>query len=131
MALYNGFNGDFEIGANAVAELESWQLNGNVQLFTANPKGQAVEQGAAGTQTWKAEVSAFLDASDTNGQVALAVGATVSTLKFYLDGTATDDYYYAVSNAVVESVTYEDPNDYSKFSASLHLQDVPTLTQVA
>jgi len=46
-------------------------------------------------------------------------------------GETSGDYLYSVSSAIVESVTYDDPNDYSKFNATLHLNGVPTLSAVA
>jgi len=132
MALYNGFEGSMTIGSDAaVANLESWSIDGSGSTFTASPKGTSLVTGAVGPATYKATVVAFLDPADTNGQVALTLGATISTLKFYVAGETSGDYLYSVSSAIVESVTYDDPNDYSKFNATLHLNGVPTLSAVA
>lgn len=121
MAKLNGFGGSMKIGANSVAELEEWSTNEDSSLFTGTAKGESSVQGAAGPVTRTLSVTVFTDPSNTTGQGAMTVGATVSSLELYFDGETSGDYYMSCSSAVVQSVGVTDPMDYSKTTYQLHL----------
>ena len=77
MATHKGSSGLVKNGSNTVAEVRTWTLNTN----------------AAGLTSADASVDVFWDETDTNGQVALAPGSSV-TLVLYPEGADSGDTYY-------------------------------------
>lgn len=131
MAKENGTGGRVKIGANAVAEINNWSLNDQVNKVTGRAFGESVETAAAGARTVTGTFKGFYDPTDTNGQVALAVGATVA-LELYTDGEATGDHFLAISEALIESQSIDTQNDqYVTVDISFHANVVPVPSTAA
>jgi len=82
MAQFHGSDGVVEIGANAVAEVKSFEVNENADTYETN--GPTMNDPApaktfkAGATSWDAKVDCFWDDTDTTGQEAMTIGATVT-----------------------------------------------------
>ena len=103
MATQVGTSGVVKIGANAVAEVTGFTIdesNDTVEdtsLTDTAKSYKALRKDATGT------VECHFDNSDTNGQVALAVGSEV-TLDLYPEGDTAGDTYYT-GTAIVTGVS--------------------------
>ena len=103
MATATGLSGVIKIGANSVAEITGFTIdetNDTVEAtnLTSTAKVyKALRKDATGT------VECHYDPSDTNGQVALAVGSEV-TLDLYPEGADSGDTYYT-GTAIVTGVS--------------------------
>lgn len=103
MATATGLSGVVKIGANSVAEITGFTIdetNDTVEAtnLTSTAKVyKALRKDATGT------VECHYDPSDTNGQVALAVGSEV-TLDLYPEGADSGDTYYT-GTAIVTGVS--------------------------
>lgn len=93
MATHHGKNGVVKVGSNAVAEVDSWELTISVSKASDTAMGDDWETHLTGTKAWKGSLSCHWDETDTNGQEALVVGASV-TLNLYPEGTASGATYF-------------------------------------
>ena len=109
MATATGLSGVVKIGANSVAEITGFTIdetNDTVEAtnLTSTAKiYKALRKDATGT------VECHYDPSDTNGQVALAVGSEV-TLDLYPEGADSGDTYYtgtAIVTGVSQAITLD------------------------
>jgi len=99
---YSGEAGVIKIGSNTIAEITD---------FSADQTGETIEDTElidswktfiAGKKSWTASANAHWDETDTNGQEACTVGASV-TLNVYPEGATAGDKYYT-GTALVTSV---------------------------
>jgi len=103
MATHTGSEGTVEIGANAIAEIRSYSLEWSSDTVEDTTMGDVFRTRKTTLQSWSGSVDVFWDETDTNGQVALAPGSTV-TINFYPEGNAsTADYY--TGSAIVTGKT--------------------------
>lgn len=95
MATHTGTEGSVEIGANAIAEVRSYTLTqeGETADTTTLDNTSGWRTHKHTLKSWNGEVTCFWDETDTNGQVALTVGSSV-TLNLYPEGNSTGDNYY-------------------------------------
>ena len=109
MATQVGTSGVVKIGANSVAEVTGFTIdetNDTVEdtsLTDTAKSYKTLRKDATGT------VECHYDPSDTNGQVALAVGSEV-TLDLYPEGDTVGDTYYtgtAIVTGVSQAVTLD------------------------
>jgi hypothetical protein len=109
MATHVGTSGVVKVGANAVAEVTGFTIdetNDTVEdtsLTDTAKSYKALRKDATGT------VECHWDETDTNGQVALAVGSEV-TLNLYPEGVDSGDTYYtgtAIVTGVSQAVTLD------------------------
>lgn len=128
MATSHGKDGIVKIGANTVAETQSWSLTETIETVDNTAQGADVRTHLVGQSSWTASVSAYLDPSDTNGQEALTIGASV-TINLYPAGDQAGDREYS-GTATVTSVS---PNSEmsSVNSVSFELQGNGALTKGA
>ena len=93
MANHTGSAGLVKVGTNTVAEVRSFTINTTAELLedtTINDTAKTYQVGKKGAT---ASVECFWDETDTNGQIALAEGQSV-TLNLYPEGADSGDYYY-------------------------------------
>lgn len=102
MANHKGSEGTVHIGTNAVAEIRSYNLNETMNTIDDTTIGDASKTFQVGTKEWDGSVDVFWDETDTNGQVAMTIGSSV-TIKFYPEGATTGDTYYH-GTALVTSI---------------------------
>ena len=102
MANHKGSEGTVHVGTTAIAELRGWELTHENEPIDDTILSDADRTFQAGVNNWSGSATAFWDETDTNGQEALDIGASV-TLKFYAEGTASTDVYYT-GTALVTSI---------------------------
>jgi hypothetical protein len=88
MANITGNAGKVEIGANTVAEVLSFSLTEGVNVIDDTVIADAADTHQVGTTNWSGSVSCFWDDSDTNGQEAMTIGASV-TIHLVPEGAGT------------------------------------------
>jgi hypothetical protein len=105
MAIKVGNLASLKIGANTVAELDSWQLDYGRALEKTHAFGDTWEESTSTIGSFTATGSGRYDPSDTNGHVALqtaALAGTTVACRFYEDATK----YYSGSAYVQVSITF-------------------------
>lgn len=102
MANHLGNEGQVKVGSNVVAELRSFALTYSAELVEDTVIGDAAKTFQAIQKSWEASLEVFWDETDTQGQMALTPGASV-TLNMYPEGSSSGDTYYTGS-AIVESL---------------------------
>lgn len=90
MATHTGNAGAVQVGANTVAEMLTWTMTEGVNIIDDTATGDAADTHKTGTTNWSGSVNCYWDETDTNGQEALTVGASV-TLHLLPDGVTTGD----------------------------------------
>jgi len=93
MATHKGSEGTVHVGTNAIAEIKSYSLDETADTIEDTSMGDAARTYVASLTTFSGSIDVFWDETDTNGQVALAVGSSV-TLKWYPEGASSGDTYY-------------------------------------
>ena len=96
MAVHKGSEGAIKIGSNTIAEVKSYSLDESADTIATTSMGDAARTHVSSLTTFSGSVDAMWDETDTNGQVALAVGSTV-TLLWYPEGSDSGDTYYSGS----------------------------------
>jgi|TARA_X000001382_G_C3058396_1_gene143484 predicted secreted protein len=94
MATHKGSEGTVHVGSNAVAEIRSYSLDETADTVEDTSMGDAARTYIASLTTFSGSIDVFWDETDTNGQVALSVGSSV-TLKWYPEGSSSGDTYYS------------------------------------
>jgi len=93
MATHKGSEGTVHVGTNAIAEIKSYALEESADTIEDTTMGDAARTYTPSLTTFSGSIDVFWDETDTNGQVALAVGSSV-TLKWYPEGASSGDTYY-------------------------------------
>lgn len=109
MATHTGSQGTVKVGSNAVAEVRNWSLDQSQDTVETTKLGDTVKTFSATQSTSSGTMDCFWDETDTNGQVALTIGAT-ATLNLYPEGATTGDTYYSGS-AIITSVGVSQSHD--------------------
>ena len=109
MATHTGSSGTVKVGANAIAELRSWSLDQSQDTVETTKLGDTVKTYSATQSSSSGTMDCFWDETDTNGQVACTIGATV-TLNLYPEGATSGDTYYTGS-AIITSVGVAQTHD--------------------
>ena len=103
MATHAGSEGTVKVGANAIAEIRSYTVTETADTIEDTSMGDSSRTYLPSLKTFSGSIECFWDETDTNGQVALAVGSSV-TLNFYPEGSSTGDKYYSGA-AIVTGLT--------------------------
>lgn len=95
MATHWGVEGVAKIGANTIAELDEWEFTESVTPVDDTSMGDTHETHIAGSGIKKTEgsMTCHWDETDTNGQEAMTVGASL-TLNLYPEGATSGDKYW-------------------------------------
>ena len=109
MATHTGSQGTVKVGSNAVAELKSWTLDQTQDTVETTKLGDVVKTYSVTQSSSSGSLSCHWDETDTNGQVALTIGAT-ATLNLYPEGATSGDTYYSGS-AIITSVGVSQSHD--------------------
>ena len=109
MATHTGSQGTVKVGSNAVAELKSWSLDQTQDTVETTKLGDTVKTYSTTQSSSNGTMDCFWDETDTNGQVACSIGATV-TLNLYPEGATSGDTYYSGS-ALITSVGVSQTHD--------------------
>jgi hypothetical protein len=125
MATHKGSEGTVKVGANAIAELRSWQIEEQADTIEDTTLNDTARTFNAGLVSWSGSAEAFWDETDTNGQLALTIGASV-TLNVYPEGDSSGDSFYT-GTAIVTGITRQSNNE-SMVEVSFSFQGSGALT---
>ena len=102
MAVHKGSEGTIKVGSNAIAEIVSYSLTENIDLIETTNISDAARAYTTGKTSWGGEIVTNWDETDTNGQGALTIGASV-TLNVYPEGASSSDTYFT-GNALITAL---------------------------
>lgn len=119
MATHHGKEGVVKLGSNAVAEVTEFEFSADVDTADDTAKGDSSRTHLVGYKSWEGSLSCHWDETDTNGQVVLVEGASV-TLNLYPEGADSGDTYYG-GTATVRNLRIASPLD-GVVSASFNFQ---------
>jgi hypothetical protein len=125
MATHKGSEGTVKVGANAIAELRSWQIEEQADTIEKSNLASTARVFDPGLVSWTGSAEAFWDETDTNGQLALTIGASV-TLNFYPEGDSSGDSFYT-GTAIVTGISRQ-ANNESMVETSFSFQGSGALT---
>jgi hypothetical protein len=92
MGTHHGKDGVVKVGANAVAEVQEFSVEESVETADDTAMGDASEQHLVGITSWNGSMRCHWSETDTNGQQALTIGASV-TLNLYPEGAGAGATY--------------------------------------
>lgn len=101
MATHHGKNGVVKVGSNAVAEVQQFSVTEQVGTVDDTAMGDTDETHLVGIKSWNGSLQCSWDETDTNGQEALTVGASV-TLNLYPEGTGSGASYMTGTATITE-----------------------------
>jgi hypothetical protein len=93
MATHTGSEGTVKVGANAIAEIRSFSIEESADTLEDTTMGDTARTYKPSLTTYTGTVDVLWDETDTTGQGALTIGASV-TLDLYPEGDASGDVYY-------------------------------------
>jgi len=102
--VHHGNEGSVAIGANTVAEVQSWTYDEqDIDVQEAASMGDtAVTVLASGIKSGGGTIECLWDETDSNGQSAMDIGSSV-TLNLYPEGASNPDTYYT-GTAIITGV---------------------------
>lgn len=110
MAVHTGSQGLVKVGGNTVAEVTAFTLETVADVIESTQLSDSAKSFEASRVTFTATIECAWDETDTNGQVALNEGQSVS-LHLHPEGADSGDYYYtgtAIVTGNSVSVTMDD-----------------------
>ena len=122
---HKGSEGLIKVGSATLAEVKSYSLEESADTIETTKMGDAARTYLPSLTSFSGSVDCFWDETDTAGQVALAVGASV-TLVFYPEGEASGDTYYS-GTALVTGKTITGSFD-GMVEASISVQGTGAIT---
>ena len=102
MATHSGKDGIVKVGANPVAEVRSFSLNETADTVEDTTMGDSARTHIVTLTSFDGSLDVYWDETDTDGQIALGVGSSV-TLALYPEGDGAGATYYS-GTALVTSV---------------------------
>lgn len=105
MATHVGKEGTVAVGANTVTEVADFTVTERAELVEdseLSDEWRTFKSGTDVVKEWDASVTCMWDETDTNGQEALTIGASV-TLNLYPEGSASTATY-KTGTAIVEEI---------------------------
>jgi hypothetical protein len=92
MANHTGSEGTVKVGSNTIAEIRSFSIDETHDAIEKTAMGDSYRSFKTGLLSWSGSIECWWDETDTSGQGALDVGASV-TLNLYPEGATTGDIY--------------------------------------
>lgn len=126
MATHTGSEGTVKVGSDAIAEIRSFSIEESADTLETTTMGDTARTYSSSLTTFTGSVDVFWDETDTNGQGALTIGASV-TLNLYPEGDTSGDVYYTGS-AIVTGRTINSSFD-GLVEMSITVQGDGALTQ--
>jgi len=90
MANHTGKDGVVSIGGNTVAEFNAWSIDESANVIDDTNLTDTADTHQAGTTNWSASIECYWDETDTTGQGAMTIGASVSVV-FLPEGETSGD----------------------------------------
>lgn len=94
MANHKGSEGVVKVGSDTVLEVRGFSVNEKMSPIDDTELGDAWVTQQAGEKSWSAQVECYWDETDSTGQEALSIGASV-TLNLYPEGATSGDKFYS------------------------------------
>lgn len=102
MSVHHGKGGKVKLTTNAIAEIRTFSYSESVSTADTTAMNDTAETHLVGPSAWNGKVDCWYDPADTNGQVALTIGASVDAV-FYTDGDSSGKNT-ATGTATVETI---------------------------
>lgn len=93
MANHKGSEGVIKIGGNTMAEVTGWTLTQSSSTIENTELSDTTRTYLSGLSEYSGTVDCHWDETDTNGQVACTIGASVNLI-FYPEGATSGDTYF-------------------------------------
>jgi hypothetical protein len=126
MAVHTGSEGIIKVATNTVAEIRSYSYEETADTIEDTSMGDAARTFVTSLTGWSGSLEAMWDETDTTGQGALTIGATV-TVSFYPEGETTADTFHT-GTAIVTGITRTGSFD-DLVMVSMTLQGTGVLTE--
>ena len=101
MANHKGSEGIAKVGSNTIAEIKDFSLSETAETIDDTTMGDSARTKQVGLTTASGSMTAFWDETDSSGQGAMTVGASV-TLNLYPEGATTGDNYATLTALITE-----------------------------
>jgi hypothetical protein len=101
MATHKGSEGTVKSGANAIAEIRSYTITETADVLEDTTMGDSSRTYLASLKTFTGSIECFWDETDTNGQLTLDPGSSV-TINIYPEGSTSGDTYYTGTVLITE-----------------------------
>lgn len=125
MASHIGRDGIVKVGAATVAEVKSFSIEESADTVETTKMTDTARSHAITLTSFSGSLDCFWDETDTTGQGALTIGASV-TLALYPEGETAGDTYYS-GTALVTGVSRSASFD-GMVEASISVQGTGALT---
>jgi len=125
MASHIGRDGIVKVGANTVAEVKSFSIEESADTVETTKMTDTARSHAITLTSFSGSLDCFWDETDTTGQGALTIGASV-TLALYPEGDTAGDSFYS-GTALVTGVSRSASFD-GMVEASISVQGTGALT---
>ena len=125
MATHIGRDGIVKVGAATVAEVKSFSIEESADTVETTKMTDTARSHAITLTSFSGSLDCFWDETDTTGQGALTIGASV-TLALYPEGETAGDTYYS-GTALVTGVSRSASFD-GMVEASISVQGTGALT---
>tara|TARA_R100000231_G_scaffold104750_1_gene77653 strand:+ start:8051 stop:8440 length:390 start_codon:yes stop_codon:yes gene_type:complete len=99
MATHTAANGVVKVGNNAVAEVTGFSIEYNSDTVEDTVIGDTARTYLPTLKMFTATLDVFWDETDTNGQLALDIGTSI-TFQVFPEGDQTGDLYYTGTGIV-------------------------------
>ena len=110
MASHAGKEGAVKFGANAIAEVRSYEVTETGETADTTSMGDTAMSHVATLTSWEGSVEAWWDETDTNGQETMTIGASVTAIFAPEDNGTSGDISY-VGTATVTGITRRAAHD--------------------
>lgn len=101
MSNHVGNEGKVKIGANQVSEIRGWEVQETMDTVDDTVMGDTAHTHKTTHSGWTATANCLWDETDTNGQEACTIGASV-TLNLYPEGDGSGDKYYTGTATITQ-----------------------------
>ena len=126
MANHAGSEGTVKIGSNTIAEIRSFSIDESHDAIEKTAMGDSYRSFTTGLKSWSGTIECWWDETDTNGQGAMDIGASV-TVVFHPEGSTSGDTILT-GTALISSKTINSTAD-GMVEASYGVQDSGGLTE--
>ena len=109
MATHTGSAGVVKVASNTVAEVRNWSIDQSLDTAETTKLGDTVKTYKTTLSESNGTIDCFWDETDSTGQGAMTIGATV-TLNLYPEGADSGDTYYTGS-AIINSIGVAQAHD--------------------
>ncbi len=109
MATHTGSAGVVKVASNTVAEVRNWSIDQSQDTVETTKLGDTVNTYKTTLSDSTGTIDCFWDETDTTGQGAMTIGASV-TLNLYPEGADSGDTYYT-GTALITSIGVSQAHD--------------------